>query len=125
MIDVHKTGNFTRYHPDGRIDTTFTLQLVVVNTLRQQGELYVAGWHDADTHYVHHGEVVRRPPNPARLDGMTLRDLPVPCAIVIDGTRYECADHEAELELPVAKTYRITVEAFPMVDATFDLEVPA
>lgn len=125
MIDMHKTGNYTRYHPDGKIDTTFTLQVGVVEALRKQGELYVEGWHDGETHYVMDGKVLPRPKNTARLDGMALRDLPIPCVIVIDGTRYDCTDREAELELPVAKRYSITIEAFPRLDANFELEVQA
>ncbi|MBB2918111.1 hypothetical protein [Cupriavidus alkaliphilus] len=90
-----------------------------------EGKRFWPGWPDGATHYVKEGALVERPVNTARLDGMTLRDLPVPCVIVIDGARYDCDEPLAELDLSGPGMYAVTVEAFPALDASFVVEVSA
>lgn len=125
MIDslhIDEARKCTLYEVEtGRVITLAAMQPEVWDLARTEKNGLIAGWHDAATHYVSNGVATRRPANPARLDGMTLRDLPVPCVIVIDGARYDCADTTAELDFPVAKTYRIAVDAFPTQDATFEV----
>lgn len=115
----------TQYQADGKLLANFILQPEVILMLQEkEGHRYMPGWLDGATHYVKEGAVAARPANSARLDGMTLRDLPVPCGIVIDGVRYDCDEPTAELELTVPKTYQIQVDAFPMTDATFEVTIP-
>lgn len=76
---------------------------------------------DARQQWVDGGELRPRPAQASRLDGMTLRDLPIPCEIVIDGTRYACADGIAELSFGQAGVHKVRVEAFPYQPAEFEV----
>lgn len=77
---------------------------------------------DPLTQWVSGGELLDRPANPAILAGTLLNGLPQPCAIAINGTVYQCADDHADLSLPPGE-YRITVSAWPYLDANFTLRV--
>lgn len=80
---------------------------------------------DEGSHYVSNGEVLPRPQNGAYLDGMTLRGLPVPCTISINGVDYECTDTDAELSFDQPGEYVVLVRAFPALDKEFTVENPA
>ncbi|NSX14947.1 hypothetical protein HTY52_12765 [Cupriavidus taiwanensis] len=87
----------------------------------REGEVAVEGKCDIMVDYVKDGEVTPRPAMPVTLTGQTLSNVPVPAVVVIDGTRYDCTEDHVELDLPYQKTYAITVEAFPYLDAKFTL----
>lgn len=86
-----------------------------------EGGSIVLGEGDPTIHFVKAGEIVARPANTAALAGMTLQGLPVPCTITIDGTAHDCADDHCDLEFTQPGTYSVTVSAFPMLDATFEV----
>ncbi|MBB3010624.1 hypothetical protein [Cupriavidus alkaliphilus] len=113
--------NFFVHDSQGRIlrhgicvDTDVPLQAA-------DGEVAVEGPCNILTDYVKDGEVTPRPASPVALAGQTLTNVPVPAVVVIDGTRYDCTEDHVELDLPYQKTYAITVEAFPYLDANFTL----
>jgi hypothetical protein len=75
-----------------------------------------------DTDYVSGGVIVPRPANPGALDGMTLKNLPAPCTITLEGVDYACTDDTCELSFSHAGTFSIKVTpAWPMLDATFEV----
>ncbi|POB00170.1 hypothetical protein C2134_02965 [Chromobacterium sinusclupearum] len=86
------------------------------------GKALLQGEADPAQHYVRDGEILLRPDNPARLDGLTLHSLPVPCRIIIDGQSYDCADAECELSFAHPGRHSITVEAWPARAASWEVE---
>lgn len=68
------------------------------------------------SHYVVNGTVKERPTQNTMLTGNILTNLPTPCVITINGTRYECNDTKAELEFNQPTTYVVCVEAWPYKD---------
>lgn len=57
-----------------------------------------------------------RPTQTTALSGLTLSGLPVPCTLWIDHDSYAVDEATVELELPIAGTYRLRVEAWPYLD---------
>jgi hypothetical protein len=113
----------TLYEPaTGRIRMTAFLSDVSHAALTQQEEPRIEGHFEAATHYVVDGAAIPRPANNTLLSGTLLNGLPQPCAIAINGTVYQCADDHADLSLPPGE-YRITVSAWPYIDANFTLRV--
>jgi hypothetical protein len=86
-----------------------------------EGGSIVVGTGETATDYVREGEIISRPPNPATLDGMTLKNLPVPCTITVEGTAHTCTDDHCELEFTQPGAYDVIVSAFPARDATFEV----
>ena len=80
-------------------------------------------WYGKDV-YVSNGGVHPRPANPARLDGMTLRELPTPGTIHIDGASYPYDEPTVELEFEHPGTYKVRVESWPHLDKEFEVENP-
>jgi hypothetical protein len=113
-----QTTQFAKHDETGRI--LFVGQ-VPGTMLELQGENVVAGNADAKLDYVLDGAITRRPANTAVLDGMTLKSLPAPCVITVEGVEHSCSDDTAELSFSHAGTYTVTVTAFPMLDATFEV----
>jgi hypothetical protein len=85
------------------------------------GGSVVLGEGQPKTHYVKNGQSVARPANPAVLDGVTLKSLPVPCTITLEGVDHECTDDTCELSFSHPGTYPVKVSAWPMLDATFEV----
>lgn len=76
---------------------------------------------DGARFYVRAGRLLPRPDNPARLDGMVLRDVPRFATIVINGQRYACDDGSAELQFAYPGRYQVSIECFPAQHATFEV----
>lgn len=83
----------------------------------------VSGHYSADTHYVSYESVLERPTQATALDGLTLSGLPAPCTLWIDHVSYPVTDSTVTLDLPIAGTYRLRVEAFPYIDWTGSVTV--
>lgn len=96
---------------------------ILLNKERAEQPWVDGDWYGKDV-YVADGEVRPRPANPARLDGMTLRDLPTPCTIHIGAQAYPCNDTVAELEFEHPGTYTVRVESWPYLDKEFEVENP-
>lgn len=106
----------------GRILQTGLASLENVEVEFAMGKPLLQGEADPLTQYVRSDGVIEsRPPNPARLDGMVLRDLPVPCVLVLDGTPYDCDDAECELSFSLPGRHYIQVESWPAQSAAFEV----
>lgn len=68
---------------------------------------------DPATQYIKNGQITGRPIQQTKLTGLTLTDLPVPCAIFINGQSYECDSEAVELEFDQPTLYEISVESWP------------
>jgi len=112
-------AHFVKYDPAmGRISY---IGSVPISMLSLQGENVIVGEADMLLDYVEGGAIARRPANPAVLDGMTLRALPRPCVVTVEGIAHECTDRTAELSFSHPGTFAVTVTAFPVLDATFEV----
>ncbi|MEN7429149.1 hypothetical protein VA599_00240 [Chromobacterium sp. TRC.1.1.SA] len=110
------------YDDAGRILQTGLASLENVEVEFALGKLLLQGEADPLTQYVRSDGVIEaRPHNPARLDGMVLRDLPAPCVLMLDGTSYDCDDTECELSFSLPGLHHIQVEAWPMQSAVFEV----
>ncbi len=121
---MEQAATLARYLPEtGRIMAVVTCPPAMAASMAMPGEqaVYCAPDVMDTTHYVLHGAVQPRPTCPALLDGMTLRDLPVPCAIRINGVSYDCAEPTAELEFDQPGAYSIRVTAWPYRNADFEV----
>jgi hypothetical protein len=113
--------HFAKHDDAGRI---LYVGSVPASMLDLQGENIVAGEADPLLDYVAGGAITQRPANPAVLDGMTVRALPSPCVVTVEGIAHDCTDPTAELSFSHAGTFTVTVSAFPALDATFQVTQP-
>ena len=95
----------------GRIVGNHFLSTEFVN-LNPQMNL-MEGSADPATQYIKNGQITGRPIQQTKLTGLTLTDLPVPCAIFINGQSYECDSEAVELEFDQPTLYEISVESWP------------
>ena len=113
----------TFYLPNGKIDYFLTgEQSVIDSTIKNSNGNYVQGIWDGETYYVENGQSTPRPNNPATLDNLTIRNLPVPCKIQINSSVYECDEQEVDLDFPLPGKYKVKVMSFPYLDAEFEIE---
>jgi hypothetical protein len=116
------TVRFAKYDQSGRILFIGEVPESMLDAQTADGNALVVGVADPATDYVRRGRITARPVNPAQLDGLQLTGLPAPCAIHINGQRYDCPDREATLHFSYPGSYQIRVEAFPYLDAIFTVE---
>lgn len=110
--------HFAKYDETGRI---LFLGSVPAEMLELQGENVVPGVADPTTDYVLAGVLTKRPLNPTTIDGMSLKNLPKPCVITVEGKAYDCTDDTSDLSFSQPGTYTVQVSAFPMLDTTFQV----
>lgn len=111
---------FAKYDEQGRV---LFIGDVPESMLALQGERVFIGEIDGTLEYVIDGNKQPRPANPARLSGYALHNLPVPCKIRINQREYACSEASAAVELTYPGVYRINVQAFPFLDANFEVQV--
>ncbi|MCD0492348.1 hypothetical protein LQD23_08560 [Chromobacterium violaceum] len=110
------------YDETGRILQTGLASLENVEVEFAMGKLLLQGDADPLMQYIRSdGAIEARPLNPARLDGMVLRDLPVPCRLILDGVEYNCDDAECELSFALPGLHHVQVEAWPMQSVVFEV----
>ena len=110
------------YDESGKITGEVTGDTAAIELTKQMTTLpWVEGEWFGKPVYVLDGEVLDRPACPAVLTGSVLTDLPVPCVIDINGTKYDCDEESADLDLG-AGSHTITVIAFPYLDGVFNVE---
>lgn len=114
-------ASISQYDKDGKITNVITTDHQPTLDLNKVG-LWVDGEGRPETHYVSDGVLMERPTQETTLDGSTLTNLPTPCQIVINDETYDCEDGHADLEFDLPGTYRITVKAWPYLDAEFTYE---
>ena len=80
-----------------------------------------ADWFDGA--YVVDGALVPRPASPVALIDMTLTGVPVPAVVRINAAQYEADESTVELDITYPGKYRIVVEAWPYLDAEFEVTI--
>ena len=113
--------SYIEHDDNGRIIAAMQLRSDAYEANRTNPNL-IEGVASPATHYVKEGMVLDRPIQETFLDGNTLRNLPIPCQIQINDDIYECDDDNAELGFDFPMTYRVTVRAWPYLDAEFTYE---
>lgn len=106
---------------EGRIIQTGTIPEDMLALQHVNGGTVMAGVANLNTDYVVDGAVTPRPAQDTRLIAGTLTHLPVPCTIHIDGNAHACTDDVVELEFTYPAAYAVRVEAFPYLDAEFNV----
>lgn len=115
--------SITFYKDDGRIDysvTSDTEQSLEPN--KQLSNNWIDGEWSEMTHYIVNNDAVERPICPAIIEQQTIKNLPVPCKIIINSTEYDADEPEVELELPYSARYTVRVVAFPYLDGEYTIE---
>lgn len=113
--------HYVRADAQGRIIQWGTMDDVVLASVASEG--FMLGEGTGDTHYVSGGQVLPKAANPAYLDGLILRDLPVPATVTIDGTVYETNTPTVELSFNLPGTYKVKVESIPYLTVTLEVTV--
>lgn len=98
---------------------------VIEATASVTGKEIFVGEGNHMTQYVVGGEVVDRPTNPARVEGLAIVDLPVPSTVILSDVEYEVTDGTAEFEFNLPGTYSVTVKSWPYLDQELQIENPA
>lgn len=110
------------YEPNGAISAVLQGDQIVIDANKAATtENWIDGAWDGKTHYVLNGVATLRPDCPAVIDGLILSDLPVPCVLDINGTKYDVDQSEVELDLGTG-SFVIKVIAFPYLDGVFNVE---
>lgn len=118
MIEI---VSITNYDPEtGAILGSITGDSLSVTANKTAHCVY--GEYKSDTHYINNGVAKQRPNQSTVLQGSTLRNLPIPCQIYINGTMYECDDGVAELSFNQPTSYHIKVVSFPFLDWEVTIE---
>lgn len=107
---------FIRYRENGEIFAWGDCQPIAYENM---DGLKMLGEGTIDTHWVSNGEVLEKTPCPAILDGLFLRDVPVPAIITIDGVRYETSEPVVELTFNLPGIYTVTIESIPHLPISF------
>ena len=115
-----KTISF--YDANGRIIHVLTASEPIVELNKEHDPNWIDGEWDDDVYYVKHGKAVKRPKNPCYADGQTLLNVPVPCVVWVNDTKYECDENTIDLEFDQPGTYVIRVQSWPYLDAEFEIE---
>lgn len=129
MIDICKIdGNheFTIADKSGRIVVSGSVPPFMIDDqpIPDQGDI-VSGIGDPNTQYVRGGALAARPANTARLKGMTIRDVPNPSTVSVDGGEtHLCTDGTVELHFTQPGTYQVVVSSWPLLDAIFSVTQP-
>lgn len=118
-------GSYVRWAPGGRIVQTGSTSPVTLDAQIAAGEPVLRGTADPATQWVNGGRIADKTDAcPAVLDGLTLKNLPKPSMLVIEGELYEVADGVAELAFDYPGTYEVRVISGPFLDRVFKVEVP-
>lgn len=114
--------NISIYEPNGFITAVITADPQTIELNKQTHDLWIDGAWDKNTHYIKNNQALERPACPATLDGLTLRNLPTPCKIVINDKEYDVTDKTVTLEFDYPGKYLIKVIAFPYLYGEFEIE---
>lgn len=113
---------FVRYDATGAVTHWGAMADDVIQQLQDDGERIVFGGtgHSPDF-YVDLDTLESRPKqdNPAYLDGMTLRAVPVPSKLCIRTATYDIDEPEIELSFPLPGTYALTLTSVRYLTKTF------
>lgn len=114
--------DFTVYDERGAIISQGWTQLSVVQKMMEAGNCLPLT-SSALTQYVLNGEITDKTPCPAYLDGLVLRNLPVPSRLFIDRDVYEVIEPVVELSFNLPGTYKLLIESVPHLPVTLEVTV--
>lgn len=83
---------------------------------------FIEGIADPEVDYVKNGRLSTRPLMKAERELNVLKNLPVPCQIIINEATYDCDEPTVELEFDQPGIYNIIVRAWPYIDKEFVYE---
>lgn len=112
------------YEPDtGRIVSIVTCSPEAATQQAGPGEAVILVDSEVrdTTHYIKNEAVAIRPYQDTWLDGLTLRGLPVPCVLRVDGRGSEIAEPTVTLELDHPGVHMVEVRAWPYRNASFEV----
>lgn len=112
--------DYIEYDNDGRITCVCSLspEIYEANKHKQM----IEGRGIPSVNYVKDGVLAVRPFMQAERELNVLKNLPVPCKIIINGTEYDCNESTATLEFNQPGIYNIIVRAWPYIDKEFVYE---
>lgn len=110
--------SFVKHDDVGRI--LFSAE-VPASMIGLQGDDTAVGDADHRLDYVVDGKIRRRPANTAVQTSKGLEALPIPCVVIVRGVSYPCNDGVVDLSFSEPGTYEVSVVAWPMLDATFEV----
>jgi hypothetical protein len=114
---------FLRYDETGAVTEWGRMALGVIERQRQAGARIIAGGGGPDFYVdIETREVRPKQDNPAWLDGMTLRDVPVLATVMIGRTAYPCNEAVVELEFSLPGPYAIEVRSARHLAKTFEVK---
>lgn len=114
-----KNIDYLKYDSNGRI---IAYGVMPEYAIPHQMEPTIIGKGLPETHYVLNEEVLPRPVQESFLEGMTLKNLPIPCTIKVDEEEFICTESTATLAFGVGK-YTVEVQAFPYLPYKTEITV--
>lgn len=76
----------------------------------------IPGAADLDRHWVRQNEFQDRPSMPIVVDGTTIRNIPVPCSLGINGKGFDdVVEDHIEFEFPEPGSYRVEIFCEPYI----------
>ena len=116
---------FCRYDEQGNIVEWGQMQIGFLEEAIERGERVLAlrGVVHANTHWVDPATraCYAKTEMPGRVDGLTIRNLPVPCTFQVEGQTYTCDDGKIELEFAFPGTYQVVVRSVPHLERVFEV----
>lgn len=112
--------DYVEYDENGRITCVCNLSADAYEANRHKQ--MIEGRGIPSVNYVKDGKLAVRPFMQAERELNVLKNLPVPCQIVINGAVYDCDEPTVELEFDQPGVYNITVRAWPYIDKEFVYE---
>lgn len=99
-------------------------RMIVESYIKDEGRPFLIGVGADDTHYVDLSTMTIREKQPMQgiLDDTTIRNLPIPCTVTVEGESYEVDDGDAELTFEQPGVYSVTVAAVPYLTQVFTVE---
>lgn len=112
----------TFFDNEGRIVSSISGDLSIMD-LSQWNELNcIEEGSDPDTQWVSDNIVKNKLENPAYLEGLFIKNIPINGILLIDTNQYEITESEVELDLSVGN-YNIKLDCFPYLPKTFEVIV--
>jgi len=120
-----KPSAFVRYDEAGDIVQWGSMAAMFIDEGIASGERIANGGGGPDFWYDFADGVVKpKTECQAYLDGLVIRDCPVPCRVHIGLDTYACEDGTAELEFTQPGTYSVTVKSVRYLPKTFVVVIP-
>lgn len=116
-------SSFVIYDADGVILRTGHCPESMLEIQAQAGEFILEGAANDATQYISNGIVANKHAIAPIVSGLIVSNLPIPCALTIDNTQYQCTDGVAELSFNLPGTYRVRIEALHHIPC--EIEVTA